>query len=148
MTTIDLGMQRAAERVVASVLTEPGDIEINVGRATVRLKVANTGDRPHERNLRRVDGKRRSEQRDYVGVVLLVGGDYVDEDLNLVLESIGEQRPDGAIDDSGLEDLGVVRAAFTLDEAAWNLAGGVHLLFELDLQGEEVDTFARLIGSG
>ena len=28
------------------VLTEPGDIEINVGRATVRLKVANSGDRP------------------------------------------------------------------------------------------------------
>ena len=26
--------------------TQPGDIEINVGRATVKLEVANTGDRP------------------------------------------------------------------------------------------------------
>lgn len=26
--------------------TQPGDIAINVGRATVKLKVANTGDRP------------------------------------------------------------------------------------------------------
>lgn len=28
------------------LFTEPGDIEINVGRPTVRIKVANTGDRP------------------------------------------------------------------------------------------------------
>jgi len=26
--------------------TEPGDIQLNVGRPTVRVKVANTGDRP------------------------------------------------------------------------------------------------------
>ncbi|MEW6133497.1 MAG: urease subunit beta [Pseudomonadota bacterium] len=26
--------------------TQPGDIELNAGRATVRLEVANTGDRP------------------------------------------------------------------------------------------------------
>ena len=28
------------------LFTEPGDIEINVGRPTVRIKVANAGDRP------------------------------------------------------------------------------------------------------
>jgi urease subunit beta len=27
-------------------MTQPGEIAINVGRATVRVKVANTGDRP------------------------------------------------------------------------------------------------------
>ena len=32
--------------IPGEVFTEPGDIEINVGRATVRVKVANTGDRP------------------------------------------------------------------------------------------------------
>ena len=32
--------------IPGEIFTEPGDIEINVGRATVRLKVANTGDRP------------------------------------------------------------------------------------------------------
>jgi urease subunit beta len=32
--------------IPGEVFTEPGEIEINVGRATVRLKVANTGDRP------------------------------------------------------------------------------------------------------
>ena len=32
--------------IPGEIFTEPGEIEINVGRATVRLKVANTGDRP------------------------------------------------------------------------------------------------------
>jgi urease subunit beta len=32
--------------IPGEVFTEPGEIEINVGRSTVRLKVANGGDRP------------------------------------------------------------------------------------------------------
>jgi urease subunit beta len=32
--------------IPGEVFTESGDIEINVDRATVRIKVANTGDRP------------------------------------------------------------------------------------------------------
>ena len=36
-------------------------------------------------------------------------------------------------------------ASLALDEAAGDLAGGVHLLFVLDGQREEVDAFARLL---
>jgi urease subunit beta len=32
--------------IPGEIFTEPGEIEINVGRASVRLKVANAGDRP------------------------------------------------------------------------------------------------------
>ena len=32
--------------IPGELLTEPGEIEINVGRRTLRLKVANAGDRP------------------------------------------------------------------------------------------------------
>jgi urease subunit beta len=32
--------------IPGEILTEPGDIDINVGRSTIRMKVANTGDRP------------------------------------------------------------------------------------------------------
>ena len=32
--------------IPGEVFTEPGEIEINVGRPTVRVKVANAGDRP------------------------------------------------------------------------------------------------------
>ena len=32
--------------IPGEILTEPGDIELNVGRETVKIKVANSGDRP------------------------------------------------------------------------------------------------------
>jgi urease subunit beta len=32
--------------IPGEILTEPGDIELNVGRDTVKVKVANSGDRP------------------------------------------------------------------------------------------------------
>ena len=32
--------------IPGEVFTEPGEIEINIGRSSVRLKVANSGDRP------------------------------------------------------------------------------------------------------
>lgn len=37
---------RAATLAAGEVITEPGDIEINVGREKVEVEVANTGDRP------------------------------------------------------------------------------------------------------
>ena len=38
--------ERAAELVAGEVITEEGDIELNVGREKIELEVANTGDRP------------------------------------------------------------------------------------------------------
>ena len=73
-----------------------------------------------------------ASEREHVGVVLLVGGDDVDEDLDFVLEAFREERADRAVDDAALQDLGVVRAAFALDEAAGDLAGGVGLFLVLD----------------
>ncbi len=32
--------------IPGEILTEPGEVEINAGRATLRVTVANTGDRP------------------------------------------------------------------------------------------------------
>jgi urease subunit beta len=32
--------------IPGEIITQPGDIELNVGRDTVKVKVANTGDRP------------------------------------------------------------------------------------------------------
>jgi urease subunit beta len=35
-----------AQMIPGEILTEPGEIELNAGRPSVTLKVANTGDRP------------------------------------------------------------------------------------------------------
>ena len=58
-----------------------------------------------ERDLRGVQRERGGDEREHVGVVLLVGRDDVDEDLDFVLEAFGEERADRAVDDAGREDL-------------------------------------------
>ncbi len=114
-------------------------VEHPVRRSVLTRHAADTnaGDRSSERDARDVQRERRRDEREDVGLVLLVGGDDVNEDLDFVLEALGEERADRAVDDAAREDLLVARASFTLDEAARDLAGGVGLLFVLDGQREE-----------
>ena len=51
----------------------------------------------------RLSGRGRHHAED-VGVVLLVGGEDRHEDLHLVLETLGEERPDRAVDQAAGED--------------------------------------------
>src|SRR5205814_7256918 len=57
-------------------------------------------------------------------------------------------RPNRAVREPRRENRLLGRATFPLDKAARNLAGGVHLLLELDRQGKEVNALARLFRGG
>ena len=98
---------------------------------------ADSGDRAHERNLRRVEGVGRGDERHHIGVILLVGGDDIDEYLDFVLEAFRKKRTNRSVDDSRLEDLRIRRPPFSLDESAGDLAGGVRLVLVLDEEGEK-----------
>ena len=108
---------------------------------------------PHRRD-RAVPWHLRQRQRgrgrgyaEHVGVVLLVGREDVDEDLHFVLEALGEERPDGAVDDARRRDLFVGGPALALQKAAGDLAGGVGLLAILDGQ-REVRKVGHIFGDG
>ena len=97
-----------------------------------------------DRGQRTVPRHRRDRERDRgrhgaqdVGVVLLIGGEHGDEDLDLVLEAFGEERPDAPVDESAGQDLLVGRPALALQESAGDLARGVGLLAIFDGEGEE-----------
>ncbi len=60
------------------------------------------------------------------------------DDLHLVAEALGPERPDRAVDHAGRERRALGRAALALEEAARDLPGGVHLLLDVDRQREEV----------
>ena len=100
-----------------------------------------------DRTLERRAGKRqrrgRGDQREDVGIVLHVVRQHRDDDLRLVAPAIGEQRTDRAIDQAGDQRLLFGRAAFALEIAAGNAAGGVGLLLVIDGERQEVDAFAR-----
>jgi hypothetical protein len=103
---------------------------------------ARGADRARERDAG--DGQRgaRGDQRGDVGVDFGVQRHHVHDDLHFVEEAFGEQRAARAVDQARRQRLELARAAFTLEEAARDLAGGVGLLDVVDGQREEV--LARL----
>ena len=76
------------------------------------------GQRPVPRHRRQAERGRGRHDAEHVGVVLLVGGEHGDEDLDLVLEALGEERPDRAVDQPAGQDLLVRGPALALEEPA------------------------------
>ncbi len=83
-----------------------------------------------------------ARQGDDVGIDLRIDREHGDDDVDVVAETIGEERPDRAVDDARCERRLLRRPALALDEAAGYLAGCVHALFVIDGQGEELDALA------
>jgi hypothetical protein len=73
-----------------------------------------------------------------------VGREGRADHLHLVLEALGPQRPDRPVDHPRGQDRSFARATLALEEAAGDLAGGVHALLDVDRQREEVRALARL----
>ena len=95
------------------------------------------GEGPVPGNRGKRQGQGRGTGAEDVGVVLLVGRNHRHEDLDFVLEALGEHRPDRPVDDPGGQDFLVGRAPFAFEEATGDLARGVGLLPVLYRQGKE-----------
>jgi hypothetical protein len=93
--------------------------------------------REHQRRGRAVDAE------DVVGRDHVRAEDGAD-DLHLVAEALGPQRPDRPVDHPCGEDGALRRAALPLEETAGDLPGGVHPLLDVDGEREEVCALARL----
>ena len=72
----------------------------------------------------------------------MIGGD----DLHLVAEALGEARAQRAVGEATGEDGGLARPTLTTEDAAGDLARGVHALLDVDRQREEVDALTGLAG--
>ena len=101
-------------------------------------------DRAEERQRRHRQGG-----RDRVDAKDVVRGHHVGREdrgdaLRLVAVALRPERPDGAVGHARGEDGALGRAPFPLEEPAGDLAGGVHALFDVDGQREEVRALARL----
>ena len=130
---IELGLDHFVERRVEHVFV--------VDEADARR-----ADRAHEGRA----GKRQrgggGDHRQDVGIVFQVVRQHGDDDLGLVAPAVGEQRTDRAVDQAGNQRLLFGRAAFALEVAAGNAAGGVGFFLIVDGERKEVDAFARRLG--
>src|SRR5205814_3653165 len=91
------------------------------------------------------DGERgrRTQQRGNVRIDLRIKGDHGGNDLNVVEETIREQRTNRAIDETRGQRLLLGRSTFTLEESAGDTTRSVRLLNVVDRQREEVASRLR-----
>ncbi len=75
----------------------------------------------------------------HFGRILHVGGQDSQCNLNIVMQAFGEQRPDGSVGESGSQDTILSGSALPAEEAPGNFANGIHPLFVVDRQREEVN---------
>ena len=109
----------------------------------VDQRQTHTGHRALERQAGNHGGGGGGVQGDDIVSVIRVHGEHGLDDLHFVAQGVREQRAQRAVDDAAGEDGLGARAAFTAEERARNLAGSVHLLFDIDGQREEVVVLLR-----
>ena len=109
----------------------------------INQRQTHTGDRAFERQAGDHGGSGSGVQGDDIVSVIRVHGEHGFDDLHFVAQGVREQRTQRAVDDTAGEDRLGARAAFTTEERARDLAGGVHLLFNIDGQREEVVVLLR-----
>ena len=118
-------------------------LQLAVGRVDDELAVdpadADRADGAEERDLADRQRRRGGDGAEDVGIVLLVGREDRDHDLDIVLVALGEERPDGAVGQTRRQDGRLGRASLALDEPAGDLARGVHPLLEIDREREEIE---------
>ena len=104
---------------------------------------ANAGNRAFERQTGNHGGSGSSVQSDNIVGIVRVDGEHGFHNLHFVAQRVREQRAQRTVDDTASQNRLGARTAFTAEERARNLAGGVHLLFHVHGQREEVVVLLR-----
>ena len=82
------------------------------------------------------------------GLVFVVDGPDIGDDLDFVAHHLGKERADRAVGETGGEDRVFAGAAFSPEERAGDATCGVKPLFIVDGEREKVDPLARVFGHG
>ena len=132
---------------------EHASFEILVGRVDDPLTVLesehDSTNGTHERDAADHQRCGCSVERDDVVWVLPVDRQDRRNDLCLTAKTIGERRPQRAIDEPAGQDRLLGRTAFTTEERSGDLSRCVHALFYIDGEGKEVDSLPKaLVGGG
>ena len=131
------------------------EVELALGELAVRrvgdeLAVdaadAHRADRSQERDVADAQRRRGAVERQDVGIVLLVGREDRQDDLDVVVVALREERANRPVGEAHGQDGRLRRARLALDESAGDLARGVHPLLVVDGEREEVGALARLLG--
>ncbi len=127
----------AADDQVESRVLQVGQRRVH-DQPAVDAADAHGANRAEERHRRQHQRCRGAVDGQDVVRVHLVGRERGHDDLDLVLVALRPKRPDRAVDHARGQDRLLARAALALEEPSRDLAGGVHLLFDVHGEREEV----------
>ena len=126
---------------------ERGLVDLREGRVEHQLAVehadADTCDRPAMRDAADLQRARRAGDREGRRVLLLVAAQHRRDDLHVVAEVLGEERPHRAVDHPARDRRGFTRPALTTRERSGDAPDGVELLLVVAGEREEVDALPR-----
>ena len=105
-------------------------------------------DRTVERNSRQQQCGRGGVERQHVIGVLHVGAHDGADDVDLVAVPVREHRSQRAVDEAAGQDRRLGRTALTTEERTGDLARGIHALFDVDREREEVRSRTWRLGAG
>lgn len=127
---------------------EVGDFELVGGGEEDELAIdaadADVGSGVEEGDIADGDGGTGGDAGEDIGVVLLVGSQDVEVDLDLIHETFWEEGSEGAIDQSCGEDFLGGWAPFAFHETAGEFSSGGAAFAVVNLEGEEIDAFSRV----
>ena len=83
-----------------------------------------------------------AEDGEDVERVIGIRGERIHDDLDFVAHAFGEERAQGPVGETGDQDSVGGRTAFPAEERAGDLAAGIHTLFIIHAEGEEVNALA------
>ena len=109
---------------------------------------AHGADRALEGDRRGAQGERRGVEGEDVVGVLLVGAEDGAHHMDLVAEPVREGGTQRTVDETAGEDRLLAGPSLATEERAGDLARGVHALFDVDGQREEIGTIAGRLGAG
>ena len=128
---------------------EHGPLELLVGGErdprAVDESDAHAADRAAERQAGELRRGRRGVDRDDVVGVLRVQRHDRDDDLDLVAQTVDERRAQRTVDQPAGQDRVGARAALAAEERAGDAARGVHALFDVHREREEVEVLLGLL---
>ena len=138
-------VDRTADHDVEVALGHLGEVGVD-GILSVAAHDAHFGDGAAEGDVRNGEGCRGGEAGQGVGLNILVGRDQRHGNVDFGVVIRGEQGAEGAVDESGNEDLAVIGLAFAFHETSGVAAAGGVLLLVFDLEGHEIGVGFCILG--
>ena len=105
-------------------------------------------DRAGERDTRNAQCRRCAVYGDHVIGVLLVGAQDGSNHVDLVAEPVGKRGPQRPVDQPTRQDGRLGGPALPPEKRAGDLARGIHPLFDVDGEGEEIRSLTHTAGRG